>query len=65
MNRNLTYFFVTYTDMLTSLTTESVLTVKLVSVKERSPTHGSDRSLYHIIASVIRLAPFVFQRKNT
>ena len=40
-NRNFTCFFVTYTNMLTSLITSLVFTVRLVSIKERSstPTH--------------------------
>ena len=37
-NRNLTYFFVTYANILTSLITAPVLPVKLVSINERSPT---------------------------
>ena len=43
--------------------TAPVVTVKLVSIKERSPTPCMVTCI--AIASVIRLAPFVFQRKNT
>ena len=55
-NRNFTCFFVTYTNILTSLLPPSVFTVRLTN-RERSSTRLQFRRITKSIASVVRLSP--------